>query len=117
MAEGSSSGAGQLGQGMSSADVSFASSDRPMAGDESTGGASKRDGDNREEAESKGADAIGPKISPSMSMAATSCGGGNPNAVDVGSKRAREGDIPIDVADKAAQRSRVTAECAEDSLR
>ncbi|CAM9185879.1 unnamed protein product [Ectocarpus sp. 4 AP-2014] len=114
VAEGSSSGAGKLGEGMSSADVSLASSDRPAAGDESTGGASKRGGGNRGETEPKGIDALGPKIGPSVSMAAASCSGGNSNAVDVGSKRAREGELPVGVTDKAVQRSRVTAEFAED---
>ncbi|CBJ26669.1 conserved unknown protein [Ectocarpus siliculosus] len=101
VAGGLSSGAGQLGEGMSSADISLASPDRPTAGDESTGGASKRGGGNRGEAEPNGIDEIGPKIGPPVSMAATSCGGDDPNAVHVGSKRAREGDLPIDVADKA----------------
>lgn len=117
MAGGLSSSAGQLGEGMSSADISLASPDRPTAGDESTGGASKREGGNRGEAEPKGIDAIGPKIGPPVSMAAASCGGGNSNAVDVGSKRAREGELPIDVMDKAVQRQRVTAEFAEDRVR
>ncbi|CAB1111234.1 unnamed protein product [Ectocarpus sp. CCAP 1310/34] len=117
VAEGSSSGAGKLGEGVSSADISLASSDRPPAGDESTGGASKRGGGNRGEAEPKSIDAVGPKIGPPVSMAAASCGGGISNAVDVGSKRAREGELPIDVTDEAVQRSRVTAEFAEDRWR
>lgn len=118
VAGGSSSGAGRLGQGMSSADISLASSDRPAAGGERNEGASEeRGGGNRGETEPKGNDSLGPKIGPPVSMAAASCGDDNPDAVDVGSKRAREGDLPVDVADKAAQRSRVTAECTEDSLR
>ncbi|CAN0156299.1 unnamed protein product [Ectocarpus sp. 13 AM-2016] len=117
VAEGSSSGTGKLGEGMSSADNSLASSDRPAAGDESTGDASKRGVGNRGEAEPKGIDAIGPKIGPPVSMAVASCGSGISNAVDVGSKRAREGELPIDATDKAVQRSRVTAEFAEDRWR